>query len=92
MELNGGAKAAFFMPWLTSILPSAIGWNSYVKDATFIFNFWRDYTRSKMESFKADSTSEFFIDFYIKAIRECRNPNSGFYGECGGKRFLLKSK
>ncbi|CAL8147601.1 unnamed protein product [Orchesella dallaii] len=85
MGLSDGARAAFFMPWLSKYFPWFIGWKAYINDANYIFDFWMKYTKSAQlnDDNRLESESDGFFRAYFDKIKQCKDPQSSFYKSKG---------
>ncbi|ODN06113.1 Vitamin D 25-hydroxylase, partial [Orchesella cincta] len=89
MGLTDGARAAFFMPWLSKYFPWFIGWKTYINDANYIFDFWMKYAKNAELNYgdSPNVTRDGFFTAYLDKIRQCKDPQSSFYKTEGVKSF-----
>jgi hypothetical protein len=88
MELQDGSMLAFFIPWLAKWFPRLSGWKTYLNDANVVFDFWKNYSRQRLETYDLgkEIRRDNFVDQYIRKIKDCDDPSSSFYREKGGKK------
>lgn len=91
MELNDGAKAAFFLPWLATLFPSLSGFKGYIEQAREIFYFWEKVAKDRIELYSRKDHNEMgkpecFVDAYIQNMKAVRASRPNFDEATGGKQ------
>jgi len=80
-------NAMYFIPKFTHAFPNLSGYNKMKAAVEIIKQYFRDIIDEHIEKFDAssDSSPADYIDAYIKEMKECSDPNSGFYKQRGSK-------